>query len=90
LGAALKATSDAEPALLRSAFALPAAQRTAVLDALDESFGQRIPLVFETAPELVSGIELSVKGLKLAWSISDYLAALSIGLEDRLRIKEPA
>lgn len=90
LGAALKATSAVEPALLRSAFELPAAQRTAMRDALTESFGQPIALAFETAPELVSGIELSVQGLKLAWSISDYLGALSVGLEDQLRVKEPA
>jgi len=90
LGVALKATSDDKPALLRSAFELPAAQRTALQAALDESFGQPIALAFETAPDLVCGIELSAQGLKLAWSISDYLAALAAGLEDQLRIKEPA
>lgn len=88
-GAALKASSEGEPALLRSAFELPAAQRTAMLDALGDLFGQPIPLRFETAPELVSGIELSAQGLTLAWSISDYLGALSAGLEERLRVKEP-
>jgi F-type H+-transporting ATPase subunit b len=90
LGAALKAVSDAEPAWLRSAFELPAAQRAAIQAALDESFGQPIALKFETAPELVSGIELSAQGQKLAWSISDYLAALSSGLEERLGVTEPA
>lgn len=90
LGAALKATSEGEPALLRSAFELPAAQRTALQAALDESFGQPIALKFEIAPELVSGIELSAQGQKLAWSISDYLAALSVGLEEQLRVTEPA
>jgi len=89
-GEALKASSEGEPALLRSAFELPAAQRTAMLDALGDLFGQPIPLRFETAPELVSGIELSAQGLKLAWSISDYLGALAGGLEERLRVEEPA
>ena len=31
---------------------------------------------FETVPELVSGIELSTNGQKVAWSIADYLATL--------------
>lgn len=90
LGDALKAASKADPALLRSAFELPAAQQAAIQTALDESFGQPIPLQFETTPELISGIELSAHGLKLAWSISDYLGALSVGLEDQLRVKEPS
>jgi len=90
LGAALKATTEHEPALLRSAFALPAAQRDAIRVALEESFGQPIALAFETAPDLVSGIELSAQGLQLDWSIADYLGTLSAGLEDQLRAKEPA
>ncbi|MBK6854292.1 MAG: hypothetical protein IPG93_22590 [Burkholderiales bacterium] len=76
--------------MLRSAFALPPAQQTAIQAALDESFGLPIPLAFETAPELVSGIELSAQGQKLAWSISDYLATLSSGLQGRLGAGEPA
>jgi F-type H+-transporting ATPase subunit b len=28
---------------------------------------------FETAPGLVSGIELELQGYKLSWSIADYL-----------------
>lgn len=90
LGAALKAVTDADPALLRSAFELPAAQRAAIQTALSESFGRPIPLRFETVPELVSGIELSAQGQKLAWSISDYLDALSSGLKERLSATELA
>ena len=58
-------------------------QHAAIQAALDESFGQPIPLKFETMPELVGGIELSAQGQKLAWSIADYLDALSSGLEER-------
>ena len=90
LGAALKAASASEPALLRSAFALPPAQQTAIQSALDASFEPPISLKFETAPELVSGIELSAQGQKLAWSISDYLAALSSGLQEQPVPTEPA
>ena len=90
LGAALKGVSDAEPASLRSAFELPDSQHAAIQAALEASFGQPIPLKFEATPELVSGIELSAQGQKLAWSISDYLIALSTGLEERLSVAEPA
>lgn len=90
LGAALKQASDTAPALLRSAFELPPLQQAAIQAALAASFGQPIPLKFEAAPALVSGIELSAHGQKLAWSISDYLMALSSGLEERLGVKESA
>src|SRR5664279_4611599 len=51
LGAAFKSASA--PALLRSAFDLPEAQRTAIQNALNETFSAAIPLRFETAPELI-------------------------------------
>lgn len=35
---------------------------------------------FEVSPELICGIELSVNGVKLAWSIPDYLASVSQSL----------
>ncbi|UZJ57981.1 F0F1 ATP synthase subunit B [Pseudomonas sp. KU26590] len=89
LSAALKAASPHSPALLRSAFELPVAQQSAIQAAIDESFGQTIALEFQILPELVSGVELSVKGLKVAWSIADYLEAISTTLQARLGTTEP-
>ncbi len=74
LGAALKAT--AEPALLRSAFALSVGQQTNIQTALNEIFAIEVRLRFDTAPDLVSGIELSAQGQKIVWSIAGYLSAL--------------
>jgi F-type H+-transporting ATPase subunit b len=74
LAAALKAST--QPARVRSAFDLPPAQRQAIEHAVSESFGAEAHVQFETAPELVSGIELSTGGQKVAWSIADYLATL--------------
>jgi F-type H+-transporting ATPase subunit b len=71
---ALKMSS--EPALVRSAFDLPAEQREAIQNTLNEIFSAEIHIQFETSPELVSGIELSTDGQKMAWSIADYLASL--------------
>jgi len=89
LGAALRAVSGGEPAWLRSAFELQAPQQEAIQAALDAVVGQPVPLKFETTLGLVSGLELSAQGQKLAWSISDYLGALSSGLEERLGVAEP-
>ena len=63
-------------ARLRSAFALPEAQRAAIQNAFNQTFGTVTPLRFETAPDLVGGIELTTNGQKLAWSIGEYLVAL--------------
>ena len=90
LASALQGVSDSKPALLRSAFELPQAQRTAIQAALENAFGQSIALKFETAPELVSGIELTAQGQKLAWNISEYLSALSSDLQAKLGAAEPA
>lgn len=79
LGSAL--TNAPEPALVRSAFALHAEQRTAIQAAINETFAADIPVQFETAPDVVSGIELSTNGQKVGWSIAEYLASLEKGVE---------
>jgi F-type H+-transporting ATPase subunit b len=83
LGQALKTTSA--PALVRSAFDLPAEQRAAIQNALNETFSAEIRLRFEIAPDLVSGIELTAGGQKVAWSISDYLASLERDVGELLK-----
>ena len=74
LATALK--SSTQPARLRSAFDLPPAQQAAIQHALNETFSAEIHLQFETVPELISGIEFTANGQKVAWSIADYLATL--------------
>jgi len=71
---ALRTASD--PALVRSTFELPAEQRAAIQNALNETFSADVRVRFETSPDLVSGVELSTNGQKLAWSISDYLTSM--------------
>jgi F-type H+-transporting ATPase subunit b len=63
-------------ALVRSSFDLPSAQRTEIEAAIKETFDPEIQVKFQTAPELVSGVELSSNGQKVAWSIEDYLSTL--------------
>lgn len=60
-----------------SAFDLPAPKRTAIETVVKERLGAQIQISFTTEPALVSGIELSADGRKIAWSITDYMASLS-------------
>jgi len=86
LAEALKTASG--PALVRSAFDLPVEQRAAIQNALNETFSAEIRVRFETAPNLVSGIELTTNGRKVAWSIADYLASLEKGVGELLKEKD--
>ncbi len=85
-GDALKTASN--PALVRSAFELPAEQRATIQKALNETFSADIHINFEAAPDLVSGIELTTNGQKIAWSIADYLASLEKGVGELLKEKD--
>lgn len=71
---ALRTASD--PALIRSTFDLPAPQRATVQTALNETFSAEVPVRFETTPQLVGGIELTINGQKVGWSIAEYLSTL--------------
>jgi len=88
LASALKTASA--PALVRSAFELPTEQRAVIQNALNETFSAVIPIRFETAPDLISGIELTTNGQKLAWSIADYLASLENGVGELLKEQDKA
>ena len=83
----LKGTFEAAsaPAIVRSAFDLPAAQRGAVQNVVKEVLAIKTQVQFETAPDLLSGIELTANGHKVAWSIGDYLASLKKSVDDLLK-----
>ncbi|MFY9628538.1 MAG: F0F1 ATP synthase subunit delta [Methylocystis sp.] len=74
LAAAIR--SGPETPLIRSAFELPEEQRRNIQSAINEEFSTSASLRFETAPDLIAGIELAANGQKAGWSISDYLATL--------------
>ncbi len=75
-GLATALSTQPGAALVRSAFDLPPEQQAAIQGALNETFADEIQVRFETAPDLISGIELTANGQKIAWSIADYLASL--------------
>lgn len=78
LGTALMQSTA--PALVRSHFDLPDAQKAAIQNALNMTFSANLPLRFETAADTVCGIELSAGGQKLAWTIAEYLRDLEHGV----------
>ncbi len=80
--------SASGPAIVRSAFDLPSKEQAAIQNALNETFSADIQVRFETAPDLVSGIELTASGQRVGWSISDYLASLEKGVGELLDQKE--
>lgn len=83
LKSAFQASSG--PLRVRSAFSLAPAQRTAIEAALGETLGKEKPVQFETAPDLISGIELSANGHKLAWNVAEYLASLEKAVDALLK-----
>jgi F-type H+-transporting ATPase subunit b len=80
LGAALKNSS--QPALVRSAFDLPADQKAAIQNALNETFSAVVRIRFEDSQDVICGIELTANGQKVAWNISSYLTGLSKKVSD--------
>jgi F-type H+-transporting ATPase subunit b len=73
---------SAAPAVIRSAFELPTDQRAAIQNALNEVFSTEVPLQFQTAPELVAGIELASNGQKVSWNIAGYLVSLEQSVDE--------
>jgi len=86
LGEALKTASA--PAIVRSAIDLPQDQRATIQNAINETFSADVQLRFETAPDLIAGIELSTSGQKVAWSIADYLSSLETSISELLKEKD--
>jgi F-type H+-transporting ATPase subunit b len=87
LGTALKNSS--QPALVRSAFDLPADQRAAIQNALNETFSAVVRIKFEDSQDVICGIELTANGQKVAWSISSYLNGLSKKVSDLVDTQSP-
>jgi F-type H+-transporting ATPase subunit b len=88
LGAALK--DSLQPALVRSAFDLPANQKAAIQNALNETFSAVVQIRFEDSQDAICGIELTANGQKVAWSISSYLTGLSEKVSNLVEPQSPA
>ena len=69
------------PVVCRTAFDLAEDRQKQIVDLIHTHVDEKAPVAFETAPELVSGIELKAKGHKVAWSADSYLQALEEELD---------
>jgi F-type H+-transporting ATPase subunit b len=78
------------PALVRSAFELPAGSRAAIQCAVDDAFATGVRLRFDSAPGLVGGIELVANGQKVAWSIAGYLGSLQQEVDEATQAQPAA
>jgi F-type H+-transporting ATPase subunit b len=85
LAHALETATPSGPALVRSAFELPAKERATIQNALNETFSADVHVRFETAPALICGIELAAGGLKVGWTIEGYIASLENGVSGLLK-----
>jgi F-type H+-transporting ATPase subunit b len=70
-------TASSDPARVRSAFQLPTEQQAVIRKTVRELFDAETPIQFETAPDVIAGIELTVGGRHVSWSIDDYLKSLA-------------
>ncbi len=86
LGDAIRAQGG--PSIVSSAFDLPDGPRAALQKTINETFSADVHLRFETAPDLICGIELTAKGQKIAWSIADQLSSLENEVKDLLKKRE--
>ena len=79
--------SNANTILIRSAFDLPAKQQQDIAQTVDAVLGTKSTLQFKTVPGIISGIELSTNGYKLAWSFSEYLDSLEKNISETVKEK---
>jgi F-type H+-transporting ATPase subunit b len=75
---AIQSSTDA--VLIRSAFDLSPELQAELESAIREIFRSRTPVQFETAPDLISGLELRSNGQQLDWNISEYLKSLEASI----------
>ena len=61
---------------VRTALDLSPELRASTEVSIKEIIGSQTNVIFESSPDLICGIELSVNGQKVAWSVADYLSTI--------------
>ena len=67
---------SANEVIVRSAFEMPAKMRERITGSLRRKIADGIEIRYEAASELIMGVELKIRGHKIAWSLEDYLDTL--------------
>ncbi len=76
------------PVVVHSTFKLSPALSASIEGTIKAMLGANAEIQIETAPELISGIELVANGRKVAWSIAEYLTTLEDAVSEILKAKE--
>ena len=79
--------SVSKPLIIQSAFELQKKQQDELKIKVHEILGKETALQFKTAPEIISGIELTANGYKLSWSIAAYLNSLQNSISETVQNK---
>ncbi len=74
--------------IVRSAFELPRPSRVELEQAIKTELGIDSQLEFQTAPDLIGGIEFVADGSKIAWTIEGYLSSLEKSLDAALETEK--
>jgi F-type H+-transporting ATPase subunit b len=77
--------SGSDSILVQTAFDLPSKQQTEIKSTVNEILGTKTQFQFKTVPKLISGIELTSNGYKLAWSISEYLGSIQKSISETMK-----
>jgi F-type H+-transporting ATPase subunit b len=75
------------PLTVRTTSELTPTQCAEAEGAIKEMLGQENQVRFETAPGLISGIELSADGEKVGWSVAEYLTSMEQGVAELVKDK---
>jgi F-type H+-transporting ATPase subunit b len=67
-----------------TSFELDSSTRSRVTRAVHDSIADNIEVDYKVSPELLCGIELSVAGHRLSWSLADYLDELEQHMQQQL------
>ncbi len=72
------------PAVVRSGFEISTQMRRKIRQAVHRHIADGVDVEYETAPDLLPGIELKTRGRKLDWSLEAYLSDLEEAALDML------
>lgn len=70
------AREDGQRIHLRTAYALDEDAQARLVEDVSDALGARLAASFETVPDIGCGVELRAGGLRVAWSLKEYLASL--------------
>ncbi len=75
-----------EPVRIATAFELNPSKRGRLTRTLHKNIGPDIEVVYSVSPDLLCGVELTVSGSRVSWTLADYLQELEQRVQDKLEV----